>query len=134
MKKIVKFLRENPVQYLATTGLDGKPKVRPFQFMLENEGKLYFCTSNKKKVYEELKKNPYIELSISSPNFAWIRINGKVVFDKSLELKNKIIESSPLVKSIYHSANNPDFEIFYINEGMAEINDFSINPPYIIKL
>jgi len=58
MKKIVKFLRENPVQYLATTGLDGKPKVRPFQFMLENEGKLYFCTSNKKKVYEELKKKP----------------------------------------------------------------------------
>ena len=86
------------------------------------------------RLAEELKKNPYIELSISSPNFAWIRINGKVVFDKSLELKNKIIESSPLVKSIYHSANNPDFEIFYINEGVAEINDFSINPPYIIKL
>ncbi|WKV08635.1 hypothetical protein Q2T46_14070 [Thermoanaerobacterium sp. CMT5567-10] len=31
--------------------------------MLEKDGKLYFCTSNKKKVYDEIKLNPYIELT-----------------------------------------------------------------------
>lgn len=41
MNEVVKFLTENPVQYFATIGLDGKPKVRPFQFMLEYGGKLY---------------------------------------------------------------------------------------------
>lgn len=49
MEKVIKFLQENSILFLATIGLDGKPKVRPFQFMLENEGKLYFCTSNQKK-------------------------------------------------------------------------------------
>ena len=30
MNEVVKFLRENPVQYLATVGRDGKAKCRPF--------------------------------------------------------------------------------------------------------
>lgn len=32
MKKVVEFLNENPVQYLATVGRDGKAKCRPFMF------------------------------------------------------------------------------------------------------
>ena len=51
MNDLKKFLEENPVQYLATVGIDGKPKVRPFMFMLEKEGKLYYCTSNQKPLY-----------------------------------------------------------------------------------
>ena len=34
MNEVIQFLNENPVQYFATVGLDGRPKVRPFQFML----------------------------------------------------------------------------------------------------
>ena len=60
MKEVVKFLKANDIQYLATIGLDGKPKVRPFQFMMEEGGKLYFCTSNQKDVYSEIKKTPYV--------------------------------------------------------------------------
>ena len=56
IEKAVKFLRENPVQYLATVGTDGKAKCRPFMFLLEKEGKLFFCTNNKKEVYKEMKK------------------------------------------------------------------------------
>ncbi|WP_294658590.1 pyridoxamine 5'-phosphate oxidase family protein [uncultured Fusobacterium sp.] len=134
MEKVIKFLQENSILFLATIGLDGKPKVRPFQFMLENEGKLYFCTSNQKKIYSELKNNPYVELSTSSKNFAWIRINGKVNFDNSLKLKNKIIENNSLVKSIYQSGDNPNFEIFYLDNGLIEINDFSQNPSFTIKI
>lgn len=63
MEEIISFLKANPVLYLASIGRDSKPKVRPFQFMLEKDGKLYFCTSNKKKVYDEIKLNPYIELT-----------------------------------------------------------------------
>ena len=32
MEKVVEFLQENPVQYLATVGRDGKAKCRPFMF------------------------------------------------------------------------------------------------------
>ena len=51
---IVDFLNNSRIQYLATIGLDGKPKVRPFQFMFEMDGKLWFCTSNQKEVFKEL--------------------------------------------------------------------------------
>lgn len=58
MNKVVNFLKENPIQYLATVGLDDKPKVMPVHFMIENNDKLYFCTSNEKAVYKELQKSP----------------------------------------------------------------------------
>ncbi len=52
MSKAVEFLNENPVQYLATVGRDGKAKCRPFMFAGEVDGKLWFCTNNTKDVYK----------------------------------------------------------------------------------
>ncbi len=46
MNKVVEFLKDNPVQYLATVGRDGKAKCRPFMFAGMFEGKPWFCTSN----------------------------------------------------------------------------------------
>lgn len=129
MKEVVKFLTENPVQYLATAGLDGKPRNRPFQYMLEDGGRLYFCTANTKDVYRELQKNPHVELTVSSATFAWIRLSGKAVFSTDMTIKDKIIEVSPLVKSIYQTGSNPIFEVFYLSEAKAAIADFSGNPP-----
>ena len=74
MNEVVKFLSENPVQYLATVGRDGKAKCRPFMFCFEREGKLWFCTNNTKEVYQDIQKNPYIEISVSNADFAWLRL------------------------------------------------------------
>ena len=134
MKQIIDFLIENPVQFLATVGLDGKPKVRPFQFMLEEKGKLWFCTGNKKDVYAELQKQPYIEISVTSSSNAWLRLSGKVIFENNFPIKNKIIEQNELVRSIYKKGDNPDFEVFYLTEGNATIADFSGNPPQNFSL
>ena len=81
MNEVVKFLEENPVQYLATIGRDGKAKCRPFMFCFEQGGKLWFCTNSTKDVYKDIKINPYIEISVSSPSYAWIRLNGKAIFE-----------------------------------------------------
>lgn len=129
MNEVVKFLEKNPVQYLATVGEDSKPKVRPFMFNLERDGKLYFCTSNQKPVYKQIKKVPYVEVTTASPEFAWIRLSGKVVFSDDMEIKKAIIEGNEIVKSQYQKADNPTFEIFYIEEAKAVIADFSGEPP-----
>ncbi|WP_432403298.1 pyridoxamine 5'-phosphate oxidase family protein [Wukongibacter sp. M2B1] len=129
MKEVVNFLNQNPIQYLATTDKDGNPKVRPFQFMLERDGKLFFGTANNKKVYDEIKNNSNIELCACSPNYAWIRLSGKVVFSNNMDIKTAIIEHSPLVKSIYKTPDNPIFEIFYLEDAKAVIADFSGQPP-----
>jgi len=134
MSIIADFLIKSQVQYLATIGLNDKPKVRPFQFMLEEGTRLYFCTSNQKTVFKEMQKHPYVELCTSGENFSWLRLSGKAVFSRDLSLKAKIQEASPLVKSIYKTPDNPAFEIFYLDDAVATIADFSGNPPQMFKL
>lgn len=131
MEEIVRFLQENATGYLATVE-GGKPKVRPFQFMLTEGGKIYFCTANTKNVYKQLQANPSFEFCSSSPKFAWLRLSGEAKFSADLKIKEKILEISPLVKSIYQTADNPTFEAFYIEHGTAIMADFSGQPPKTI--
>ena len=134
MQTVIDFLKKSQVQYLATIGLDGKPKVRPFQFMLEEDGKLYFCTSNEKKVCKEIKKQPWVEFCASGENFSWLRLSGNAIFSNDLAIKSKIQESNPIVKSIYQTPDNPIFEAFYLDEASATIADLSGEPPKTFKL
>lgn len=128
MKEVVEFLQANPVQYLPTVGRDGKAKCRPFMFCFEKDNRLWFCTNNQKDVYKDMQSNPNIEVSISSPNYAWIRLNGKAVFENNMEVKEECM-NNPIVKGQYNSANNPIFEVFYLENAHAVIADFSGNPP-----
>jgi len=127
MKEVIKFLQENNAGFLATVA-NGKPKVRPFQFMLADGGKLFFCTANTKDVFKQLKANPYVEFSSMTPSFAWIRLSGEVKFSDDKTVKEQILAANPLVKSIYQSADNPVFEIFYLDNGTAVLADFSGQP------
>ena len=122
------FLRNSGLQYLATIGLDGKPKVRPFQFMFEDEGKLWFCTANTKEVYQELQKQPYVELCASAPKMSWMRLAGKAVFVDDLAIKCKVFEQSPLVKSIYKKSENPVLSVFYLDEVTASVSTIGEAP------
>ena len=44
MEDVAECLDRMGLQYLATVGLDGKPKVRPVQYMVLSEGKMWFCS------------------------------------------------------------------------------------------
>ena len=133
MNDVIKFLNENPLIYLATECLDGNSKVRPILYYFEENNKPYFCTSNKNPMYKELEKNPNCEITTATAEFAWIRISGKVEFTSNLELKQKVIESNELVKTLYQIGDNPEFEVFTIS-GDATIADFSGNPPKNYKI
>lgn len=128
MNEVVKFLQENPVQYLATVGRDGKAKCRPFMFAVQQDGKLWFCTNNQKDVYKDMQANPEVEISISSPAFAWIRLSGKAVFQNDMAVKEACMDNN-IVRGQYQTADNPIFEVFYLAEAKAVIADFSGNPP-----
>ncbi|MGI5966547.1 pyridoxamine 5'-phosphate oxidase family protein [Anaerotruncus rubiinfantis] len=128
MNEVVKFLSENPVQYLATVGRDGKAKCRPFMFCFEREGKLWFCTNNTKEVYQDIQKNPYIEISVSNADFAWLRLNGRAVFENNRAVKEGCMHN-PIVQGQYQTADNPIFVVFYLADAHAVIADFSGEPP-----
>ena len=82
-----------------------------------------------KDVYKEMQANPYIQITTSSPNFEWIRLSGKAVFVDDREIKAAALEN-PIVKGNYETADNPSFEVFYLEDPHGVIADFSGNPPY----
>ena len=129
MNDVKEFLEQNPVEYLATIGLDGEAKVRPIMYYFEENGKYYFCTSTQKPMYKELEANPKFELNAANPEFKWLRISGEVEWIDDIELKQKVIDSNELVESLYGSGDNPIFAVFTIKEGAkAVIADFSGEP------
>ena len=94
MEEVLEFLKENGPFYIATVE-GNRPRVRPFGFVVKYKGRLWFCTNNRKKVYRQLKENPYFELSATSPDKRWIRLSGKAVLATTPEVKAKALEESP---------------------------------------
>lgn len=76
-----------------------------------------------------MQANPEIEISVSSPEYAWIRLAGKAVFENNMEVKEGCM-ANPIVKGQYQTAENPIFEVFYLENPHGVMADFSGNPPY----
>lgn len=128
MKEVLAILNDrSTIGYLATVD-EGKPRVRPWTFMLEENKRLYFCTASTKNVYKQLTKVPYIEFSITTKDMVWVRVSGEIKFDDDIKMKEKVFERAPMAKKLYKSPDNPIFKIFYLEHGKATIDDYSPNP------
>lgn len=75
-----------------------------------------------KKVAEFLQANPVQYL-------ATIGRDGKAVFENNMAVKEDCMHN-PIVKRQYQTADNPIFEVFYLEDPHGVIADFSGNPPY----
>lgn len=126
MKKIINFLKENPTFYFATVDGD-KPKVRPFGFYMEYNGKLYFGMGKHKQSYQQVVANPNVEICTVGAKGQWIRISGVAVFDDSEETMSKAFETMPMLKNIYNKESGLILGNFYLKNGVAEIADMKGN-------
>ncbi len=133
MKEVLSILNDQSAfGYLATVD-NGKPRVRPWGFMFEENGRLYFCTASNKNVYKQLTTVPYIEYSKTTKDMVWVRVSGEIQFDEDIKKKEKILELMPFLKERYQSPDNPVFKVFYLEHGKAVIDDFSPNPPRLFE-
>jgi uncharacterized pyridoxamine 5'-phosphate oxidase family protein len=132
MKEIIEFLTVNPMGVLATVD-GGRPRVRPWGFMFAEGSRLWFCTSNTKEVFRQLKESPAVEFCTTSKDMVTVRVSGEVRFSQDMEVKKAIIAKSELVRSIYKTADNPIFEVFCLDHGKAARSDFSGQPPRVVE-
>ena len=132
MQKVLDHLSANSTVFLATSD-NGAPRVRPFQYQFEDKGRLWFCTSKKKEVFEQLKNDQRVELSCTAPNMTTLRLRGMAVLEDSAEIKKRIFEQNDMVRSIYGTADNPEFTVFSIDHGKAQMFDFNDNPPQVFS-
>ncbi len=48
-----------------------------------------------------------------------LRVKGTANLDDNMQIKDRIIANNGLVRSIYGSADNPDFTVFSVDYGTA---------------
>lgn len=117
--EVLKFVRENPVCFIAT--IDGdQPRVRGFLTVLFNDGNIYFTTGTMKRVYDQLSRNPNIELCYCSRDFrTMLRIAGKIEFIDDREKKQQLLNERDYLKSFGGKADDPRFILLRLSHGKA---------------
>ena len=130
MKEVYEFLKASGVYYLAT--MDGdQPRVRPFGTIDIFEDKLYIQTGKVKKVADQLKANPKIEISSMTPDGKWIRIAAEAILDDNIAAQEHMLENYPDLKAMYQPGDG-NTEVYYLQNAVVQICSFT-EPPKEIR-
>lgn len=119
-ERIITILKRSESFFFATVE-DGRPKVRPFNTVMEFEDKIYFYTNNHKSAFKQMQDNPNIEICAMIGEDRWLRLSGQVVWDYRREAKRAMIENNPELKNKY-SEDDKIFEVFYLSNVEAVIH------------
>lgn len=128
MQKVVDFLKEAEVYYLATTDGD-QPRVRPFGTAHIFEGKLYIQTGKVKDVSKQIHANPKVEICAFKKG-EWLRVAGKLAEDDRIEAKQSMLDAYPSLKGMY-SADDGNTEVFYFEDATATFSSFTHEPEIV---
>lgn len=122
MEKIVQFLNENNIGVVATSS-ENKPFVRIQHVHLIKDNVFYFTTANVKRAYNQLKENPFIEFLVMNDKYVTVKLSGEIKFTDDINVKQMVMDNSPSVKQGYKTADNPVYEVFYLEHGQAVFSD-----------
>lgn len=122
MEKALKFLCEHKDVALATSE-DNIPKLRIFQIMKQEGNVLYFATSEKKAVWQELRKNPNVELITYDGNIS-VRCSGMVNFNVEDDVKRWIYEHNDVLSRLYDRYD----QMVYFCLPIAEMDYYDLQP------
>ena len=99
MKRVLNFLKEAEVYYLATVDGD-QPRVRPFGTVNEFEGRVYIQTGRVKPTSRQIAANPKVEICAFSEG-AWLRVACELVEDDRFEAKKSMLDAYPSLRGMY---------------------------------
>ena len=125
MEEVYEFLKQCGTFYIATEEGE-KPRVRPFGVVNIFESKLYIQTGKSKNVSKQIQINPNVEIC-GFMDGKWIRVEGKLVRDDRREAKVSMLDSNPILKSMY-SADDDNTEVLYFEKAKATFYSFTENP------
>jgi uncharacterized pyridoxamine 5'-phosphate oxidase family protein len=131
IREVLDFLKESEMFFMATSD-GGSPRVRPMGAVFPYKSKLMFTTSNKKDLWKQLQAKPEIEIC-ACVDHKWLRLRGKVGFEKERDAKVKALEVNPMLQRMY----NPDdgvFEVFYFESATGAFEDMTGAPKRDITL
>lgn len=128
LERVVKFLKDAEVYYLATVEGD-QPRVRPFGTAHIFEEKLYIQTGKVKDVSKQLLANPKVEVCAFKDG-EWIRIAGELVEDDRVEARQSMLDAYPSQQGMY-AADDGNTQVFYFKNAVTTISSFTHEPEVI---
>lgn len=129
MNKIVDELKKVKIFYIATVEGD-QPRVRPFSSVAEFEGNAYLCSGKQKEVYEQISKNPKVELSGMYDGGTWIRVSATLVEDDRIEAQERVLKD-PTGPSQLYRAGDGRFVVYKLTNVKAYKYNFYAAPEEI---
>lgn len=103
--------------YFCTVDGDA-PRVRPFGFLMVFEDRLYFGCGTHKAAYQELLKNPNVEVCVFK-NGSFLRVRGSAVIDDRPEVQEAMYLSAPFLKDTYNEETGHYHMCFYLENMSA---------------
>ncbi|MBQ7491228.1 MAG: pyridoxamine 5'-phosphate oxidase family protein [Clostridia bacterium] len=129
MQEVYDFLKKAGTYYLATAEGD-QPRVRPFGTVDLFEGRLYFQTGRSKKVADQLKDNPRVEICAFDGG-VWLRVAAQAVLDDRLEAQEHMLAAYPALQAMYRPGDG-NTEVYYLKNASAVFSSFT-EPPRIVR-
>jgi len=119
----IKFAKENPICYLATTEGD-QPRVRAMGLYSVDETGFYFNTQSVKAMAKQLDKNRKVELCFyctkPGPDAGKVmRVSGEIEFLNDIDLRTRLLEDRPFLKEFIKGPEDPLLVVFRIFKGEA---------------
>jgi len=122
-QECIKFANENPVCDISTTEGD-QPRVRGFLMCFADERGFYFATLSPKKVSEQLKVNPKVEICFyNNPeqlqDAKQMRVTGEVEWVEDDGLLERVCEERAFLEQLAGQPIKPITELFRVHSGEA---------------
>lgn len=119
----VQFANENPLCYVATVDGD-QPHVRALLMWFADENGFYFGTMTSKRFWEQMEKNPKVELCFFNGAedlmaAKMMRVTGSVELLRDEALNAKIVEERAFLEDLAGQPLGPVTEVFRVSSGKA---------------
>ena len=121
MNRIVEELKKVKIFYIATIEGD-QPRVRPFSSVAEFKNDAYLCSGKQKEIYQQISKNPKVELSGMYDGGTWLRVSATLVEDNRIEVQEAVLNDSTGPSQLYKAGDGR-----FVTYKMTDVKAYKYN-------
>ena len=123
--RVLSFANQNPACHLATVDND-QPRVRGLLMWYADETGFYFHTASTKRLHNQLKQNPKVEVAYlkqtdNPAEMEAMRVNGIAEFITDKEFEDRLLKERPWLREFEKISPDSKPVIFRICNGEAFI-------------
>jgi pyridoxamine 5'-phosphate oxidase len=133
-EEILTFINENRIGYVATVEGD-TPHVRALSTYKADEQGILFQLSAVKEMYQQLMKNPRVEVCYTGPG-KQVRISGTAEFLEEKAVKEQALKDRPFLQGLVDEKGIDIIKVFRVKDPVVTVWTMATNlaPKEYMKL